>query len=520
MTEGQDGIQGDGIEAVGLAEWLHRRSLTDPDRPALTFAGTTMDYATLNGRSADLAALFGARGVAAGDRVAWLGFNHGMQLVALFACARLGAILVPMNFRLTAPELAFILDDTQPRLIVADPAHRAVIDGLRPELGRALFLTVDEDADGWERIAPDGPGGDAAPPPGIDPRSTAVIMYTSGTTGHPKGAELSHAALWANNLNWLLSIGVNSGDVGYNCAPLFHVGGLCVVVLPVLMAGGHVLLDNGFDPDRFLRTLVDRRVTLTFAVPAMMQTLAQLPGFDTADLSALRLFIAGGASVPRPLLERFSTRGIPISQGWGMTESATAVTFLSPDYALAKLGSCGKAVMLSRFRIVDAQGRQVDEPNIPGEVRLRGTNLMRGYWRRPDAARAAFDEDGWFRSGDVGYVDADGFLYICDRLKDMIITGGENVYSAEVEGALFAHPAILEAAVIGAPDPQWGERIVAFVALKPGATLDLEQLRLFAGDRLARYKLPKELHLLPALPRNSSGKLLKHELRKSIAQQE
>ena len=511
----------DGLTATSLAEWLHRRGVSDPARPALTFADETLTFAMLNARAATLAAGLSARGIGHGERVAYLGFNHPVFIIALFACARLGAIFVPLNFRLTGAELAFILGDANPSAILCDAGHRPLIDGIRSSIACNLYLTFGSDAPGWDLLDPlvDGdylPG----PPAPVDPGDTAIIMYTSGTTGSPKGAELTHLGLWANNINWLLSIGVSSGDVGLNCAPLYHVGGLCVVVLPVLMAGGHVVLQNGFDPLAMLNALEKHRATLTFAVPVMMQTVSQLAQFEEVDLSALRLFIAGGASVPEPLLRRYIERGILISQGWGMTESATAVTFLSPNDADEKVGSCGKAVMLSEFRLVDPSGNLIEASQCPGEIRVRGTNVMRRYWNRPDATDDAFDADGWFRSGDVGYVDEDGFLFICDRLKDMIISGGENIYPAEVEGALFAHPAILEVAVVGAPDEQWGERVVAFVVTKPGQRLTLEALRSFAGEHLARYKLPSELRLVEALPRNSSGKVLKQELRKIIGKQE
>ena len=356
-------------------------------------------------------------------------------------------------------------------------------------------------------------------PPAVDVAAddVAAIMYTSGTTGQPKGAMLTHGNLWANNINWMLAVDYAANDTVLNCAPLFHVGGLCVTVLPTLLAGGHVVLQRSFVAEGFLRAIKRHRVSVAFAVPAMLLAVTQLSAFNQADLSSLRLIIAGGAPVPEPLLRLFNGRGIPMSQGFGMTESASAVTFLEAELAMSKLGSCGKATALSEIRLIDEKGAAIAAPNVKGEICMRGENVTPGYWNRPQATAEALDKEGWFRSGDIGYLDAEGYLYVCDRLKDMIISGGENIYPAEIENVLYAHPAVAEVAVVGAPDARWGERAVAFVALKPNTLLSLEEMQNFAADRLARYKLPRELRLVDALPRNSNGKVLKTELRQRCA---
>ena len=249
----------------------------------------------------------------------------------------------------------------------------------------------------------------------------------------------------------------------------------------------------------------------------MLLFVSQLPGFDAADLTSLRLVICGGAPVPEPLIKLYNGRGIPINQGYGLTETSPTVTFLTSEFGLAKLGSAGTTPMLTDVRLVDADGAVVTEPLARGEVCVKGPNVMNGYWNKPDATATAIDAEGWFHSGDIGYVDADGFLYIADRVKDMVITGGENVYPAEVESVLYEHPAIAEVAVIGLPDERWGEIVVAVVAPKPGATVTLEDMRAFAGDRLARYKLPTRVELVDELPRTPSGKVLKYELRERLA---
>jgi fatty-acyl-CoA synthase len=279
------------------------------------------------------------------------------------------------------------------------------------------------------------------------------------------------------------------------------------------MKGGEVVLHRAFDPGRFLQDVAAHRVTLTFGVPAMMLFVSQHPDFDDADLSSLRLVVCGGAPVPEPLIKLYNGRGVPINQGYGLTETAPFVSLLTPEFALERVGSAGTAPMLTEIRIVDADGHVLTEPLARGEVCVKGPNIMKGYWNRPDATADAIDPEGWFHTGDIGYLDEGGFLYIADRVKDMVISGGENVYPAEVESVLYDHPAIAEVAVIGLPDERWGEAVVAVAALRPGSSLTVEELRTFARERLARFKLPTRLELVDILPRNPAGKVLKFELR-------
>jgi fatty-acyl-CoA synthase len=287
--------------------------------------------------------------------------------------------------------------------------------------------------------------------------------------------------------------------------------------MTTLLAGGHLVLQRAFDPQAVLDAVARHRVSVSFAVPAMLLFISQHPAFASADLSSLRLVAVGGAPMPEPLLRLYGARGIPVHQGYGMTETASMITFLHPDRSMDKLGSSGTPPLLTEIKLIDADGAEVVAAGATGEICVRGGNVMPGYWNRPDATKAAFTEDGWFRSGDVGYRDAEGFLFVCDRLKDMVISGGENIYPAEVESVLYDHPDIAEVAVIGAPDAQWGERVVAVVAPKPGRMITLDELRDYAQQRLARYKLPKELRLVDALPRNPTGKVLKASLRQGNA---
>lgn len=510
----QNPSAGGGFEPTGLAEWFRRRAARAPERPALTFAGDTWTYGAMQARVEAMAGVLSRGGVTPGARVAYLGLNHPMVFVALFAAARIGAILVPLNYRLAGAELAAIVADAGAQTLIVDARNRPLMDGVRASLDCRLFLCMGPASAGWQSIDALLQAGEA-PPPARPCRADDVtlLLYTSGTTGRPKGVMLTHRNLWVNNINWILANDFVSGDVGLSCAPLFHAGGLTVVSLPILSVGGHLILHDGFDAGAFVDAIQRHRVTVSFGVPAMMLFASQHERFADTDLASLRLLIAGGAPVPEPLLRRYQERGVPVSQCYGMTEATSGVTFLETHRALDKLGSCGRAGLLSEVRLIDGAGQVIAEPQVRGEVCLRGGNVTPGYWQMPDATAQAFDADGWFRSGDVAYFDDEGFYYICDRLKDMVISGGENVYPAEVEAVLYDHPDIAEAAVIGAPDERWGERVVAVVALKPGRRLSLEQLQGHCNDRLARYKQPRELRVLPALPRNANGKVDKPALR-------
>ena len=492
---------------------MAQRALRSPQRRALTFEGQTWTYAQLQRNIDVLASMLREHGVARGDRVGFLGLNQPAFFETMFAAARLGAVFVPLNFRLSAPELRYIIDDAQMHTLVVDAGHRPVIDAVRNELTGVQMWSADDPAEGWPSIAAAQVAAPLVHGEAVGEDDVALIMYTSGTTGRPKGAMLTHGNLWWNSTNSLLTVDILEDDVSLVAAPLFHIGGLNVTTLVTWQKGGHIVLHRGFDPQRFLQAIVTHRVTSTFAVPAMLLFVSQHPDFATTDLSSVRLVICGGAPVPEPLMRLYDQRGIPINQGYGLTETSPMVTFLTSEWGLSKIGSAGRTPPFTELRVVDDAGATVSIPGQRGEVLARGPNVMKGYWRQPEATAAAIDRDGWFHTGDIGYLDEDGFLFIADRLKDMVISGGENVYPAEVESALYAHPAIAEIAVIGLPDAQWGEAVVAVVALKPGATLDLEELRHYAQDRMARYKLPRRLETVPALPRNPAGKVLKYELR-------
>ena len=497
---------------IGLANWFRERALRTPERRALHFEGRDWTYGAMQREIEDCAGRLAAIGINAGDRVAFLGLNQPMFLFSMFASARLGAIFVPLNFRLTGPELAFMIEDCAASALIVDDAHRPVVE---PQVERLKSLKAVLSAEREAQWI------DGAPPATAQVRAqeddVALIMYTSGTTGRPKGAMLTHGNIWWNNASAMLTLDLLADDITLTPAPIFHIGGLNVTTLSALQKGALVVLHRTFDPGRALADIAAHKVTTMFGVPAMFLFMAQHPGFAEADLSSVRLLIVGGAPCPLPVLKIYLARGVSMQQGYGLTETAPMVSFLAPEYALAKVGSSGRTPMFVDVRIVDSDGQAVTAPRTQGEILVRGANVTRGYWGLPEATAKAIDPDGWFHTGDAGFFDEEGFLTISDRIKDMIITGGENVYPAEIESQLMRHPAIAEVGVIGEPDSQWGERVVAVAALKPGQTLTLEQLRAFAEQSLAHYKLPKRLEIVSALPRNATGKILKYQLRQTFA---
>lgn len=504
-----------GIEPNFAATMLRRADL-NPERIALIFEGEEVSYSEFGNRVRRQAQLLRDSGVCVGDRVAYLGFNHPALLETLFAAQTLGAIFVPLNFRLTAEELTFIINDAGVHTLVVDDALRPVVEPARENLCCQHYFSSESEAQDWRHLTTERAACEAIRSSvSVDQHDVAVIMYTSGTTGLPKGAMLTHGNLLWNNINASLAFGGTRDNVILTAAPLFHIGGLNVMTLHSFHVGSRVVLERNFEPAQILEDFQRYGVTHMFGAPAMFLFLSQQPQFDDTDLSTIETLVCGAAPVPESLIELWGARGVDFCQGYGLTETAPFSAFLTPEWAVSKLGSAGQPPLYSDTRIVGPENQPLPAGE-RGEICLRGPNIMKGYWNRPDATAQAIDTEGWFHSGDIGYLDEDGFLFICDRLKDMVISGGENVYPAEVEGVLYKHESISEVAVIGLPDEKWGEAVTAVVALHEGQELTLEDLREWASDHLAKYKLPLRLHVVDALPRNPAGKVLKFVLKDEL----
>jgi fatty-acyl-CoA synthase len=478
----------------GLGGWPARRAMISPDRTAMIFDDRRITYGEFAGRVTKLAAQLRASGVDEGDRVGYLGPNHPAFVETMFATHMLGAVFVPLNFRLAAPEIAYMIADAGITLLVQAPGT-AEVTGIRT-------VSLESEYEPWLAAGATDP----IDVP-VSPETVALILYTSGTTGRPKGAMLSHANMIWNTYNVLVAVDVAGSEVTLISAPLFHVAALGQTLLPTFIKGGCSVLMSAWDVDLCYSLIARHRITWMFGVTTMFASLAQSPKWAAADLSSVRSLMSGGAPIPAGLIHTYQERGLVFCQGYGLTETSPGATFLEAGESVRKAGSAGVPMFFTSVRVV-----RPDSSDGPGEVLIKGPNVTPGYWQNPQATSAALD-DGWFHSGDVATQDNEGYLYIVDRVKDMFISGGENVYPAEVENAIFDHPAVAEVAVIGVPDEKWGEVGKAFLVLRPGADLDPEELRGFLLGRLAKYKIPAHFQAVTGLPRTASGKVQKAKLR-------
>jgi fatty-acyl-CoA synthase len=495
-------------------DWIAHHNLHRAHKPAIVDLHTdiTFTYGDLHHRIDGLSAHLQSLGVSRGDRVALLAHNGPEFFDLQFAGMRIGSIAVLLNWRLTVPELEFILTDSSPMVLIYSPEFQEAATELATRCGIAHLIPIDET---YASIVSSGATPTAASDITHDDPST--IMYTSGTTGNPKGAIITHGMTFWNAVNLSPPARVTPDTVQLVVLPLFHTGGLNCYANPVLHAGGRIVIMRTFEPGEALRIIGDKAMGIThfFGVPAPYQFMWQHPDFETTDLSRLQMAGVGGAPCALAIMEAWAERGINLAQGFGMTETSPASIFIDPDDALRKLGSTGKPLLHTEVRIVDEDGCDVGVDQV-GELWTRGPNITPGYWNRPDATADAF-VDGWLRTGDAARMDDEGFIYIVDRWKDMYISGGENVYPAEVENTVYQLPQIAEAAVVGVPDPKWGESGVAVVVLKDGAELDQATLIAHCVERLAKFKVPARMHVIDALPRNATGKVLKRELRTLLA---
>ncbi len=497
-----------------FAVLAHHATCT-PDKAITVFEGETTTYAQMARRAVALAGGLYESGVGRGEVVALLSYNCPEFLETVFAANYLGAIAMPINWRLAAPEVRYILEHSGARALVCDEslvelANQAT-KGIETTLVRACISAAV--LDGWTSLADLRATASTAERVGAVADDVHRLMYTSGTTGRPKGVMITHGNLAWKNLAHIIEFGFTSPDLGLACGPLYHVGALDLTTTSLIAAGATTIIHRSFAASDVVDEIERSRVTTVWLAPAMVNAIMALPDITERDLSSVRVVINGGEKMPIPLIERVQ-RAFPsawFADAYGLTETVSGDTFLDRDSIVSKLGSVGRPCLYLELDIWDEQGMSLPAGE-RGEIVMRGPKIFKGYWRNPDATVAAF-AGGWFHTGDIGVRDAEGYLYIVDRLKDMIVSGGENIASSEVERVLYEHDSVLEAAVVGRPDDRWGEVPVAFVALREGASATADVILEHCRAQLARFKVPKEITFLDALPRNPSGKVLKRELR-------
>ncbi len=506
-----------------ISYWIEAQAWMRPDKVALVGSRERWTYRELHDRVVRLSRAFRSRlGLQPGDRLAVYSTNCLEYVLVILAASRAGVILVPLNWRLTPGELEFQIRDSGARRILCSAEYAATAleltsrIGLEPPVRITPAPNTAPEADAVLDLAgllAAEPAG-AEPPGERDPQPwdrPLLIGYTSGTTGRPKGAVLSGINMFFNAVNDLLTVDLRSDDVTITLLPMFHIGGVNLFTLPTLFAGGRVVLPDRFDPDEAVRLIEDERVTIVFGVPTVHQRLLEAIDRLKPDLSRVRMFYSGGAPCPVPLIRAFHERGCKFGQGYGLTETSPTVFMLLEEDFARKAGSIGRPAPFNRVRVVDPVTGERVPPGGVGEITVRGPNVFTAYWQNEAATRQAI-RDGWFHTGDLARIDEEGFVTIAGRLKEMIISGGENIYPVEVEQAIQTHPAVAEAAVFAVPHPEWGEVPHAAVMLRPGASVTEDELRAHCLTRLGKYKIPKRFFILDELPRNAAGKVVKSRL--------
>jgi fatty-acyl-CoA synthase len=499
---------------MDLSDLIERNAAFTPDKPAIIFGGESLSYAAFSARIAQTArALKAEFGVSRGDRVAILSLNRPDYLVLLYACARLGAMLVPLNWRLAVAEQLFILSDASVKVLVLEQAFANVLPALEKLLPDAD--TVGLDFVPRRGIAIDDllsrAGGDGHNPH-TDLSCPLLIVYTSGTTGRPKGAVLRQAALLWNGVMSQHMHGLTSDDHVLTVLPFFHVGGLNIQTTPALHHGATVTVHSRFAPDATLDAIARDCPTLTVLVPATIQAVTDHPAWATTDLSSLKAISTGSTIVPPHLIDRFVARGVPVLQVYGSTETCPVAIYTRLGGDLSRVGSTGLTGLCCEAAVIDDAGNELP-PDAPGEIAVRGPNVFYEYWGNEEATREAL-HDGWYRTGDIGRRDADGYFWVHDRKKNLIISGGENIYPAEVERVLLEHPDVVECGVIGRPDPRWDEVPMAYVIRRNGRLVEADDLRAHVLTQLARFKVPRDIVFVDDLPRTALGKVQHFMLRR------
>ena len=502
---------------MSIADWIDRNAGLTPDKAAIRFPGRNVSYAELAALIDKLASALAASGIKRGGCVAYLGFNSPEMLALLFAGARLGVLFMPLNWRLAGPEHRQMLEDCPPALLFVEPQYVAQTEAFRSALAATTLVSFGATGEGWISWTEfcrraDGP---APRDPQVGPDTPLLICYTSGSTGKPKGVVLTQRAIECNAANSADMHELAADDVILTTLPLFHVGGLNNQTTPALQAGCTVVLHPKFDPDATFDAIERDGVTLTVLVPAQLDMMMAHRRWANADFSSLRMITTGSTIVPKHVIHAVHAKGVPLVQVYGSTETCPIAVYLKAGDAMRKVGSTGKVAVHCRLRIIERFGADV-VPGATGEIVVHGDNVMAGYWNAPQATAAVL-VDGWFHTGDMGHQDAEGYLYVDGRSKDMIISGGENIYPAEIENLLIESPDIAEASVIGRPDERWGEIVVAVVVPKTDHRVSSEQVMKLLEGRIARYKHPKEVIVVEALPKTALGKIRKEDVRQMVA---
>jgi fatty-acyl-CoA synthase len=501
-----------------LYDWIHLHAGCTPERLALRFPGRDLSYAGLAGLVDRYAAGLAAAGVQRGGCVAFLGLNSPDEIALLFACARLGAMFIPLNWRLAALEHRQILIDCPPSVLLVEPQFVQQTEAIRSSLGPTLMVTFGPASPGWlehSELLARGEGVRIQPDFTCLGSMPLLVCYTSGSTGKPKGVLLSQDAIAWNALNSADMQEMTSDDRILNNLPLFHVGGLNNQTTPALRMGCTVVLQPKFDVDATFDAIEKERITLAQMVPSQLTMMLASPRWATADLSSLRMILTGSTLVPEQLIRTVHARGVPLVQVYGSTETCPIAACLKAADAERKIGSAGKPAAHCEVRVVDEMGHDA-AAGATGQILVRGPNLMSGYWNAPEATAAAL-LDGWYHTGDMGYFDAEGYLYVNGRSKDMIISGGENIYPAEIENVLLESPDVAEALVVGLPDERWGEVVVAVVVPHQNCKVTESEVMRRVEGRIARFKQPRKVLFVDELPKTSTGKVRREAVRRLVA---
>jgi fatty-acyl-CoA synthase len=488
-------------------DWLENRARLSPNKAAVIEeeTNTVWTYKQLNERAIAMAAWLHTRGVTKGDRIALLAPNHISYFDYLFACGKIGAIFVPLNWRLSLHELSGILQDCTPKYIGVHHQFSGLYEQLPPEKPLPLFLEK------WEF-----PDSLRLPATEIHDTDPLAMIYTGGTTGKPKGVVLSHQSILWNGINTIMSWGLTDQEVTVNYMPMFHTGGLNALCIPILLMGGTVVIGEPFDGERAVDSINRFQCTIILLVPTMHHMLIRTEQFRKSSFPSMKVFLSGGAPCPLGIYEAYQQKGLAFKEGYGLTEAGPNNFYISPEDAQIKPGSVGKPLLFNEIKLVKSDGQHAG-PNEVGEMLTRGKHGFSHYWNN-DLATNETIQDGWILTGDLAKRDEQGFHYIVGRKKDMIITGGENVYPLEIEQWLAAHPAVDEAAVIGLPDDKWGEVVTAFLVLKGTVSIQDEEWKAYCEAKLGRYKIPKQFIILEQLPKTHVGKIDKKILKEMSMQ--